>query len=73
VIYFRILAVAGATNLLLLTFLLPVSALLLGFVFLSESLTPESIDGMALIGIGLTAIDGRIWKAMKIALVPCLS
>jgi drug/metabolite transporter (DMT)-like permease len=73
VIYFRILAVAGATSLLLLTFLLPVSALLLGFVFLSESLTPESIDGMALIGIGLTAIDGRIWKAMKIALVPCLS
>jgi drug/metabolite transporter (DMT)-like permease len=73
VIYLRILAVAGATSLLLLTFLLPVSALLLGFVFLSESLTPESIDGMALIGIGLTAIDGRIWKAMKIALVPCLS
>ena len=62
-IYFRILAVAGATNLLLVTFLLPISALLLGAAFLGETITPASIGGMALIGLGLSAIDGRLWRA----------
>ena len=37
VLYFRILATAGATNLLLVTFLIPVSAILLGILFLGES------------------------------------
>ena len=61
-IYFRILAVAGATNLLLVTFLLPISALVLGVAFLGETVTPEAIGGMALIGVGLAAIDGRLWR-----------
>ena len=61
-IYFRILAVAGATNLLLVTFLLPISALLLGAAFLGETITPQAIGGMALIGVGLAAIDGRLWR-----------
>ena len=61
-IYFRILAVAGATNLLLVTFLLPISALLLGVSFLGETITPQAIGGMALIGVGLAAIDGRLWR-----------
>jgi drug/metabolite transporter (DMT)-like permease len=59
VIYFRILARAGATNLLLVTFLIPVSALLLGIAFLGERLNPHHLIGMALIGSGLAAIDGR--------------
>jgi drug/metabolite transporter (DMT)-like permease len=61
-IYFRVLATAGATNLLLVTFLLPISALLLGAGFLGETITAQSIEGMALIGLGLAAIDGRLWR-----------
>jgi drug/metabolite transporter (DMT)-like permease len=64
-IYFRILAVAGATNLMLVTFLLPISALFLGVFFLGETILPQAIFGMMLIGIGLAAIDGRLWKALR--------
>lgn len=59
VLYFRILALAGAVNLLLVTFLIPVSALLLGTWLLQEVLAPRHLLGMALIGAGLAAIDGR--------------
>ncbi|SDU42867.1 Permease of the drug/metabolite transporter (DMT) superfamily [Stappia sp. ES.058] len=65
VLYFRILATAGATNLLLVTFLIPVSAILLGTLFLGEVLLARHFAGMALIGIGLAAIDGRPWKAVR--------
>jgi drug/metabolite transporter (DMT)-like permease len=65
VLYFRILATAGATNLLLVTFLIPVSAILLGIMFLDETLLPKHIFGMALIGIGLAAIDGRPLNALR--------
>jgi drug/metabolite transporter (DMT)-like permease len=58
-IYFRILARAGATNILLVTFLIPVSAILLGVVFLGETLEPRHLLGMGVIAIGLAAIDGR--------------
>ena len=60
VIYFRLLATAGATNLLLVTFLIPVTALLLGIMVLGESLDPRQLMGMILIGLGLAAIDGRL-------------
>lgn len=59
-VYFRLLAVAGATNLLLVTFLLPISSLLLGAMFLHEAITPAALTGMALIGLALAAIDGRL-------------
>lgn len=59
VIYFRILAAAGATNLLLVTFLIPVSALLLGTGLLDERLEPRHLLGMVLVFVGLAAIDGR--------------
>ncbi len=59
-LYFRILATAGATNLLLVTFLMPVTAVLLGTALLGEQLAPRHGLGMALIGLGLAAIDGRL-------------
>lgn len=62
VIYFRILASSGATNLLLVTFLIPVSAVLLGVLVLSERLTVAQLAGMGLISLGLAAIDGRILR-----------
>jgi drug/metabolite transporter (DMT)-like permease len=58
-LYFRLLATAGATNLLLVTFLLPVSSLVLGTFILAEPIVPTELLGMALIGLGLVAIDGR--------------
>jgi drug/metabolite transporter (DMT)-like permease len=65
VLYFRILAAAGATNLLLVTFLIPLSAIplsaiLLGALVLGEMLLPRHFLGMALIGLGLLFIDGRL-------------
>ncbi|MBP2300200.1 DMT family transporter [Azospirillum picis] len=60
VIFFRVLASAGATNLMLVTFLIPVSAILLGGLFLGERLAVRHGVGMALIAGGLAAIDGRL-------------
>ncbi len=65
VLYFRILAVAGATNLLLVTFLIPVTAILLGAVILGEQLQPRHFAGMILIGLSLAAIDGRILRFLR--------
>jgi len=67
VIFFRILARAGATNLLLVTFLIPVSALMLGVAFLGEVLSPHQLAGMVLIGCGLAAIDGRPLRILRAA------
>ena len=65
-IFFRLLASAGATNLLLVTFLIPVSAILLGVALLGEMLEPRQFIGMALIGGGLAAIDGRLFRRLAI-------
>jgi drug/metabolite transporter (DMT)-like permease len=59
VIYYRILATAGAVNLMLVTLLIPVTAVLLGAVFLGERLALNHFAGMAAIALGLAAIDGR--------------
>ncbi len=69
VIYFRLLATAGATNLMLVTLLAPVTAILLGVAFLGEVLMPRHVVGMALIAAGLAAIDGRLFRR-RVALPP---
>jgi len=65
ILYFKILATAGATNLLLVTFLIPVTAILLGSAILGETLEMTHFMGMGLIGLGLLAIDGRILPKKK--------
>jgi drug/metabolite transporter (DMT)-like permease len=65
VVYFRLLASAGATNLLLVTFLIPVTAILLGTAFLDEVLLARHFVGMALIALGLAAIDGRMVRRLR--------
>ena len=65
ILYFRLLASAGATNSLLVTFLIPVTAILLGALILDERLEPRHFAGMALIGAGLAAIDGRLFRRRK--------
>jgi len=62
ILYFRLLASAGATNSLLVTFLIPVTAILLGTFVLGEQLGARHFAGMLLIGCGLAAIDGRLLR-----------
>jgi drug/metabolite transporter (DMT)-like permease len=63
-VFFKLLASGGATNVALVTFLIPVSAILLGVGLLGERLEPRHFIGMALIGAGLAAIDGRLWRKL---------
>jgi drug/metabolite transporter (DMT)-like permease len=65
ILYFRLISSAGATNSLLVTFLIPITAILLGALILDERLEPRHFAGMALIGAGLAAIDGRLWRARR--------
>jgi drug/metabolite transporter (DMT)-like permease len=60
IIYYRVLATAGSVNLMLVTFLIPVTGILLGALVLGERLAPRHFLGMAAIGIGLACIDGRL-------------
>jgi drug/metabolite transporter (DMT)-like permease len=60
VVYFRILATAGASNLLLVTLLMPVAALLLGTLVLDERLAARHLGGLVLVAAGLVVIDGRL-------------
>jgi len=64
IIYFYVLAKAGATNILLVTFLIPVSAIFLGMVVLGETPGWNAFAGMILIFSGLLCIDGRLlpWR-----------
>ena len=62
ILYFKLLASAGATNSLLVTFLIPITAILLGTFLLGEHLAPRHFAGMLLIGCGLAAIDGRLLR-----------
>ncbi len=65
ILYFRILAGAGATNVVLVTLLAPVTSILLGALFLHERLAARHFIGLALIGLGLACIDGRALKALR--------
>ena len=65
ILYFRILSTAGATNVLLVTLLVPVSAILLGTVILGEQLELKHMIGMGMISIGLLSIDGRLFQLIR--------
>ncbi len=65
-LFYAILARAGSTNAMLVTLLVPVTALLLGTLVLGEALELRHLLGMAVIGAGLVLIDGRLvrWRVM---------
>lgn len=65
VVFFRIITLAGPSNVQFVTFLIPVSSVLLGTIFLGERLEARHYGGMALIALGLSAIDGRLWRLRK--------
>ena len=62
ILFFRIISLAGATNVSLVTLLVPPSAILLGVLFLDEHLGANALIGMALIALGLVILDGRAFK-----------
>jgi drug/metabolite transporter (DMT)-like permease len=71
-LFFRLLANIGATNTSLVTFLIPISSLLLGYVFLDETFGAVQILGMVLIAAGMATIDGRLlqhlpWRSPRLA------
>lgn len=65
ILFFRVLASAGATNVALVTLLIPVSAIALGALVLAETVQPQQIGGMALIALGLAVIDGRVLSLLS--------
>ena len=64
-IYFRVLVSAGAVNAALVTLLVPLTAIFLGTVFLDEELAVRHYVGMALILVGLIAVDGRLMARIR--------
>ncbi|MEO1201108.1 MAG: DMT family transporter [Pseudomonadota bacterium] len=60
ILYFRLIESAGATNAILVTLLIPVTAILLGWMLLGERLGIAQFAGMAVIAAGLLLIDGRL-------------
>lgn len=65
ILFFRIMAAAGATNTSLVTLLVPPSAILSGMLFLGERLTPLGILGMVLVLLGLVVLDGRVLARLR--------
>lgn len=65
ILFFRIMAAAGATNTSLVTLLVPPSAILAGMLFLGERLTLLGVLGMALVLFGLVVLDGRVFARFR--------
>jgi drug/metabolite transporter (DMT)-like permease len=65
IIYYRVLATAGAANLMLVTLLTPVGAIILGAIFLGERLSAADYTGLAVIALGLALIDGRVLRIFR--------
>jgi len=66
ILYFRLLSSSGITNLSMVTFLIPITAILLGVVVLDEILKVEHLIGMLFIVVSLLGIDGRLLRKKKV-------
>jgi len=64
ILFFRVLASAGAVAISLVTVLIPVTAVLLGTMVLHEPLLLRHGLGMAVIAFGLVLIDGRLFSRL---------
>lgn len=62
VVFFRIMAVSGPSNVLLVTLLIPVSAIAFGHFYLGEPVYLRQLAGAAVIALGLLVLDGRLLK-----------
>lgn len=61
-LYYRVLTLAGAGNLSLVTLLTAPVAIALGALVLGEALPPRAFAGFTLIAAGLLVIDGRLLR-----------
>ena len=64
-LYYRVLAVAGSGNLMLVTLLVAPVAITLGAVVLGEKLSANALIGFVILALGLIVLDGRAWKALR--------
>ncbi|MFG6500291.1 DMT family transporter [Sulfitobacter sp. 1A13191] len=64
-LYYRVLGMAGSSNLMLVTLLVAPVAILLGAWLRDETLRPAAYGGFALLALGLLVLDGRIWRLVK--------
>jgi len=64
-LYYRVLGMAGSSNLMLVTLLVAPVAILLGAWLRDETLRPAAYSGFALLALGLLVLDGRIWRLVK--------
>ena len=65
IVFFQILRRSGATNVMLVTLLIPVTAILLGYFALGEEVSQREIIGALVIGSALLLIDGRVLKFIQ--------
>jgi drug/metabolite transporter (DMT)-like permease len=65
IVFFQILRSSGATNVMLVTLLVPVTAILLGYLVLGERISPLEIAGALVIGSALLVIDGRLSRMFQ--------
>lgn len=68
VLYFHLLSTVGTTRTLLVTYLLPVTALIYGALLLGEDVGTQAILGLALVlaGIAITTGGGGVaWQAVR--------
>jgi len=61
-LYYRILAAAGAGNTMIVTLLIPPVSIVLGALVLDEVLSPNVYAGLALLALGLIVLDGRLLR-----------
>ena len=64
-LFFNILKRAGATNVSLVTLLIPPSAIAMGMLFLEETLQGIHFIGLALIILGLLSLQGRLFRLSR--------
>ena len=65
IVFFQILRRSGATNVMLVTLLIPVTAILLGYLVLGEQISPREMLGALVIGSALLLIDGRVLEMLR--------
>ena len=64
-LYYRVLAMAGSGNLMLVTLMIPPVAITLGTLLRDESLAPQAYAGFGLLALGLVVLDGRLLPRRK--------
>jgi drug/metabolite transporter (DMT)-like permease len=62
IVFFQVLRRSGSTNVMLVTLLIPVTAILLGYLVLGESISLRETIGALVIGSALLLMDGRVLK-----------